>query len=228
MNKWRKRPAATLALLALSASLLALPFLSACSSRAAKGAGIGAAIGGVVGGLIGNTKDKTAEGAVIGAAVGGATGAIIGDYMDRQAKELETIEGATVERVGEGIVVTFDGGILFAYDSAELTPTAQSRLGEMANVMKEYGETDIRIDGHTDSQGAASYNQGLSERRAASVKGYLSGRGVHSYRMVTYGFGEERPIADNSTAAGRAQNRRVEVAIVANEDLVAQAQREAN
>lgn len=224
MNKWSRNPIGVLAGLALVATLATTPFLSSCaSSRAAKGGGIGAAIGAVVGGMIGNTKDETAKGAVLGAAIGGATGAIIGDYMDRQAKDLEKIEGAEVERVGEGIVVTFDGGILFGYDSAELTQQAQAQLREMAEVMREYEKTDIRIDGHTDSQGAAEYNQKLSERRAASVKNFLVGSGLDDSRMVTYGFGEERPVADNSTAAGRAENRRVEVAIVANEELVAQA-----
>lgn len=199
---------------------LVLALAPACNtSKTVKGGAIGAAAGGVVGGVIGKSTGNTAAGVIIGAAVGGTAGAVIGKYMDKQAKELEEVEGATVERVGEGILVTFDSGLLFGFDSYALTATTKNNLNEMADVLKKYGETEITIEGHTDSKGTDSYNQTLSERRAKSVADYLVTQGVTRSRMTTRGYGETRPVDTNDTDAGRAQNRRVEVAIVANEEL---------
>jgi outer membrane protein OmpA-like peptidoglycan-associated protein len=217
----------------LTATLIALlaiaPILSSCAtSKAGRGAMIGAGAGAVLGGIIGNTKDKTAEGAIIGAAVGGAAGAVIGDYMDRQAKELDKdLQGAKVERVGEGIKITFDSGLLFDTNKSELRADVLAQLDKMATTVNKYPDTVIRVDGHTDSQGSDEYNQGLSERRAMAVKAALVDRSVAPARMVTFGFGETRPTASNDTSEGRQLNRRVEVAIIADEKLRAQAEKQA-
>jgi outer membrane protein OmpA-like peptidoglycan-associated protein len=197
-------------------------FLFSCAnwSSTGKGAAAGAGAGGVLGGVIGSKKGSTAGGAVIGAAVGGAAGAAIGRYMDRQAKELEEeVKNAEVERVGEGIKVTFESGILFGFDSYSLTPAAQENVQELARILNEYPDTQIMVEGHTDNRGTAQYNKGLSERRASSVANYLKMQGVSSDRVSTMGHGFDQPVADNETDAGRAKNRRVEVAIWANEEL---------
>lgn len=216
-------------LVGLVALLAATPLLSSCaSSRTAKGAGIGAAAGAILGGVIGNSKDKTAEGAIIGAAVGGAAGAIIGNYMDKQAKELdEDLEGARVERVGEGIKITFTSGLLFDTNSATLQSASQGNVASLAATLNKYPETVIRIDGHTDAQGADDYNLGLSDRRAQSVKSSLVDLGVAPSRMVTFGYGESRPVASNDTSDGRQLNRRVEVAIIADDELRERAMKQA-
>ena len=194
----------------------------ACSSMSntQKGAVIGAAGGGAVGAIIGKKVGSTAKGAIIGAAVGGTAGAIIGRRMDKQAEELAMeIPGARVERVGEGIVVTFDSGLLFAYDSDAITGAARENLANLAESLGKYSDTDVLIVGHTDATGSDSYNQGLSERRAASAAAYLASQGVTRTRVQTTGRGEGEPIESNDSAEGRAQNRRVEVVIVANEQL---------
>jgi outer membrane protein OmpA-like peptidoglycan-associated protein len=216
-------------LLGLVALLAATPLFSSCAtSGAAKGAGIGAAAGAIVGGIIGNSQDKTAEGAIIGAAVGGAAGAIIGDYMDRQAEELDKdLEGARVERVGEGIKITFTTGLLFDTNSATLQSASQSNLSSLAKTLNKYDDTVIRIDGHTDAQGADDYNLGLSDRRAQSVKSSLVDLAVVPGRMFTFGYGETRPVASNDTSDGRQLNRRVEVAIIANDELRERAMKQA-
>ena len=201
------------------ALILALS-LGCNASKTAKGAAIGGAAGGVIGGVIGKSTGNTAAGIIIGSAVGGTTGAVIGDYMDRQAEEIaEEVEGAEVARVGEGILITFDSGLLFGFDSYALTATTRENLSEMADILNKYPDTDITVDGHTDSVGSEEYNQQLSERRANSVADYLAAQGVSRSRITTHGYGETRPVATNETDAGRAQNRRVEVAIVANEEL---------
>lgn len=198
-----------------------------CATRAQTGAAVGAGSGAVVGGLIGRAAGNTAAGAIIGAAVGGAAGAVIGNYMDRQAAEMERdLEGATIERIGEGIKITFDSGLLFAYNSAELEAPARANLTNLATILNKYDDTDILLEGHTDSDGAAEYNLGLSERRAQSVSEYLAGLEVLSTRFTVMGYGEVQPIATNETAAGKAQNRRVEVAIMANDELKAAARRQ--
>ena len=198
-----------------------------CATRSQTGAAVGAGSGAVVGGLIGRAAGNTAAGAIIGAAVGGAAGAVIGNYMDRQALEMEQdIEGARIERIGEGIKITFDSGILFAFNSANLESEARRNLTSLATILNKYDDTDILLEGHTDSDGAADYNLGLSRQRAQSVNDFLSGLEVLGSRFTVKGYGEEQPITTNDTVDGKAQNRRVEVAIMANDDLKATARRQ--
>jgi outer membrane protein OmpA-like peptidoglycan-associated protein len=190
------------------------------TSRTAKGGAIGAGAGGAIGGAIGSKSDNTAKGAILGAVIGGTAGALIGKYMDKQAEELdEELEGADVERVGEGIKITFDSGILFAFDSAKLSPTAKDNVAEMAETLKKYEDTNILIEGHTDSIGPDDYNKQLSEERADSVSDYLISLGVENARINEVGYGENQPVATNETERGRQLNRRVELAIFANEEL---------
>ena len=204
---------------------VALVFATGCNtSKAVKGGAIGGTVGGVVGGVIGKNNGSGTKGAIIGSVVGGAAGAVIGDYMDKQAEEIEQIEGAEVERVGEGIMVTFDSGILFEFGKYSLTEASKVELNRMADVFKKYPETDIMIDGHTDSVGSDATNQRLSEQRAASVADYLAQMGIDRLRMQTVGHGETMPVASNDTDEGRAANRRVEVGITANEQLQEKAQ----
>lgn len=197
--------------------------LSGCStienlSGTEKGAAAGTAGGAVAGGLIGRATGSTARGAIIGAIVGGTVGAIIGRQMDRQAEELEDeLPNATVERVGEGIQVTFDSGILFDFDSSQLRPEARQNLRELAQSLSSYDNTEVLIVGHTDSVGRAEYNQGLSERRAQAAAAYVMEQGVRPSRVRTMGRGEDEPVASNETEAGRQENRRVEIAIFASE-----------
>jgi len=196
-------------------------------SAKAKGAIIGAGAGGVVGGVIGKQSGSTTKGAIIGAVVGGTAGAIIGHQMDQQAKELQqNIPGATVERVGEGIQVTFDSGLLFAFDSDAVLSAARSNLNALASSLNKYPKSDLLIVGHTDAVGSDDYNQGLSDRRARAAASYLISRGVNRQIMVL-GAGESEPVATNDTDEGRQQNRRVEIAIYASEDLKNAALREA-
>jgi outer membrane protein OmpA-like peptidoglycan-associated protein len=191
---------------------------SACASMSQKerGAVIGAGAGAAIGGVIGNQTGSTARGAIIGAVVGGAAGAIIGHQMDQQAKEIDqSIPGAKVERVGEGIQVTFESGLLFDFDSDVIKPTAAANLQELARSLNKFPNSNILIVGHTDSQGDDAYNMGLSQRRANSAAAYLRAQGVPSTRLTTSGRGEAEPVASNDTEVGKAQNRRVEVAIYA-------------
>jgi outer membrane protein OmpA-like peptidoglycan-associated protein len=189
-------------------------------SRKQKGAAAGAAAGGVIGGIIGKKAGNTAVGAILGAAIGGAAGAYIGDYMDKQAAEIERdIQGATVERVGEGIKITFDSGILFDVDKATLKDRSRAELGDLAVILSKYEDTDILLEGHTDATGSEEYNLELSRKRAQSVANQLAAEGVNATRFTIMGYGESQPIADNETDAGRALNRRVEVAIYANDKL---------
>ncbi|MFO7607796.1 MAG: OmpA family protein [Candidatus Krumholzibacteriia bacterium] len=197
----------------------------ASMSRQQKGAVIGAGSGAVIGGVIGNQAGNTAVGAIIGAAVGGAAGAYIGNYMDNQAEEIERdLEGATVERVGEGIKITFDSGILFAVDRAELQAAARQNLTDLAVILNKYADTAVLIEGHTDASGSDEYNLGLSRNRAQAVANFLEGRQVLPTRFTIMGYGESQPVADNATADGRAANRRVELAIMANDKLKGVAQ----
>ncbi|MGD1892182.1 MAG: OmpA family protein [Cyclobacteriaceae bacterium] len=203
-------------------------FLSGCASmnNTTKGGAIGAGAGGALGAVIGNASGNTAVGAIIGAAVGGTAGALIGRQMDKQAEELQKdLENATVERVGEGIKITFDSGLLFDVNSDELRSATKEDLSEMAETLKKYDDTNILIEGHTDSTGSEEYNQNLSEKRASSVACYLSSLGVANNRLITEGYGEEQPVAENDTQAGRQQNRRVEVAIYANDKMKKAAKR---
>ena len=194
--------------------------LTACAgmSQKQKGAVIGATTGAAVGGVIGNQTGSTARGAIIGAIVGGAAGAIIGHQMDQQAKELQQdIPGATVSRVGEGIAVTFASGILYPFNSTEILPAGKENLQSLANSLEKYPNSDVLIVGHTDSVGTDAYNLDLSQRRAQAASAYLQSLGVPASRLHAVGKGESEPIQPNDTDAGRAQNRRVEIAIYASE-----------
>lgn len=201
-------------------SIVALLGSAACTSTQ-KGGAVGAGTGAVLGGLIGKmANDNTATGAIIGAAVGGAAGLYIGHYMDEQAEEMQRdLENARVERVGEGIKITFDSGILFAVNKADLQPAAQSNLNELAVILKKYADTNVLVEGHTDSTGSEEHNMELSKRRAQSVVNYLIGNEVSGSRMSMMGYGESQPVAENESAEGRQANRRVELAIWANDKL---------
>lgn len=193
-----------------------------------KGAVIGAAAGGAVGTAVGSKVGNTAGGAVIGAVVGGTAGAIIGHQMDQQAKELEmAVEGARVERVGEGIVVTFENGILYPFDSSRVLPEGRENLSKLAASLQKYPKTEVLIVGHTDAKGTDAYNYRLSQERAAAAASLLAANGVSGARIHTEGRGEAEPIASNETETGRQLNRRVEIAIYASEALRQQAQRQA-
>ncbi|CAM4347121.1 OmpA family protein [Gillisia limnaea] len=194
-----------------------------------KGAVIGAGSGAVIGGVIGNnTGDgNSALGAIIGGVVGGAAGAYIGNKMDKQAQKIEQeIPGAEVERVGEGINVTFDesSGIYFDTEKFNINSASQETLNKLAGIFKEYPDTNILVEGHTDSSGSDSYNLTLSKNRAQAVSNYLVTNGVPKNRFDTKWYGESQPKYDNSTAEGRSKNRRVELAIVANEELKKEAE----
>jgi outer membrane protein OmpA-like peptidoglycan-associated protein len=203
---------------------MAFLLLAACATKAGTGAIIGTAGGAVVGGVIGKVAGSTAKGAIIGAVIGGAAGAIIGSRMDKQAKEIETtVEGAKVERVGEGIQVTFDSGLLFDFDSNVLREAAKTNLRAMADNLAKYPDTNLLILGHTDQLGSEAYNQGLSERRANAAASYLISQGINGARLGTRGLGETEPVATNETEAGRQANRRVEVAIYASQEARAAA-----
>lgn len=196
------------------------------TSNAVKGGVIGGAGGAVVGGIVGNELGNTAAGAIIGAVVGGTAGALIGNHMDEQAEEMENeIEGAEVERIGEGIKLTFDSGILFAYDSSVLQPNAKTNIYKLADILNKYPDSNILIAGHTDSDGTEQYNQSLSERRAQAVSDYTKLQGVNPSRLSVIGIGEMEPVSTNESVEGKQLNRRVEIAIFANEDLKAAAER---
>ena len=200
---------------------------SACQSlntNKEKGAVIGAAGGAAAGAVIGKATGSTARGAIVGAAVGGAAGAIIGHQMDQKAKEIQqTVAGADVTRVGEGLVVTFDSGLLFDFDSDQLRAESKKNLDNLASSLKDFGDSKLLIVGHTDSQGSDDYNLDLSRRRAAAAASYLESRNVSAARVQTSGRGETEPIGTNDTDAGRQQNRRVEVAIYASDKMKADA-----
>ena len=194
-----------------------------------KGAAIGTASGAVIGGILGNNIGKgknAALGAVLGGIVGGVAGGVIGNKMDKQAKDIKNaLPGAEVERVGEGIKITLSENMVnFAFNSAELTSSAKTNLDKLATVLINNPDTNINIYGHTDNKGTAQVNQKISENRANSVKNYLISKGIASSRMITMGRGFSEPIASNDTDAGRAQNRRVEFAITANEEMIKDAQ----
>ncbi len=213
----------TTTVMALSLALLAP---SCKQSKTAQGGAIGAAAGGAVGAVIGHQYENTALGAIIGAAVGGTAGALIGRHMDKQAEELRNdLEGAEVERVGEGIKITFASGLLFDVNKSDLSAASQTNLIELAETLKKYEDTNILIEGHTDSTGTDAINEKLSRERAQSVTQFLQSRGVAASRITSEGYGSKQPVADNTTEAGRAENRRVEVAIYANEKMKKAAER---
>lgn len=204
----------------VAALALATLTLSGCASLSnkEKGAAIGVAVGGAAGGVIGKHQGSTAKGAIIGATVGGVIGGVIGHQMDQQAKELEqNIPGAIVERVGEGIQVTFESGLLFDFDSDRVKTDAAQNLKNLAASLDKYPNSSLLIVGHTDAVGSDSYNQTLSDRRARSTALYLAGQGVDAGRLRTMGLGETEPVAPNDSDTGMQKNRRVEVAIYASD-----------
>ena len=203
---------------------LAIAPLGCGMSNAGKGGliggGAGAAVGAGIGAAISKDAKGAAIGAIIGAAVGGTAGAIIGHQMDKRAEEIQQdLEGAKIERVGEGILVTFDSGILFDVNKADLKPAAKENIKNLAEVLKKYEDTDVVIVGHTDSTGADAYNEELSKKRADAVASYARQQGIDPKRIKIVGEGEAAPVADNESDLGRAANRRVEVAIFANEEM---------
>ena len=204
----------------LAVSLVFLSLGCASMNKAQKGALIGGGTGAAVGGIIGKKAGNTAVGAIAGAAVGGMAGGYIGKRMDKQAAEMEEeLEGAEVKRVEEGIQLTFDSGLLFDVGKAALKPETKANLNKLSESLKKYPDTDILIEGHTDSTGSEEMNLGLSRQRAQSVSNYLASLGVDPRRLTIMGYGESQPIATNDTPSGRQENRRVEIAIMANEDL---------
>lgn len=210
--------------------LVAAGLVSACNaSRAVKGGAIGTGAGAGIGAVIGDQvggKDGTAVGAIIGAVVGGTAGALIGRHMDKQAEELRNdLEGATVTRVGEGIKITFDSGLLFAVNKSELNAASETNLKELATTLNKYDDTEVLIEGHTDADGADDHNQELSEARARSVQRFLVAQGLKAGRTTTMGYGETQPVEENTTAEGKAKNRRVEIAIYANDRMKKAAER---
>ncbi len=209
----------------LSATML----FTSCASlnKTQKGGAIGAVGGGAMGAIIGKVAGNTGLGAIIGAAVGGATGAVIGHKMDKQAAEIaKTVPDAKVERVGEGIVVEFSSNVLFGFDSSNLSADAKVNLDKLVKILNVYPDTDIEVQGHTDSKGSQSYNQSLSESRAGAVSEYLYNNGISNTRIRTKGFGENMPKYDNNTENGRSQNRRVEFLITANEKMKTESAKE--
>lgn len=203
--------------------IVAVPMIAALAAgcglnKAQQGAVIGAGAGGAAGAVVGNQTGSTVRGAIIGAVVGGAAGAIIGHQMDRQADELRyEIPGAVVTRVGEGITITFPEGSLFATNSDQLLPTARDNMRRFAASLVKYPSTRAMIVGHTDGTGSTDYNTALSVRRAQSAASFLTTEGVTSARITAVGRGEAEPLATNDTDAGRQLNRRVEVAIFADD-----------
>ena len=210
---------------------LAVMIIAGCSSmnRTQKGAAVGTAAGGAGGAVIGKASGNAALGAIIGAAVGGTAGAVIGHQMDKQAEEIaRTVPDVQVIRVGEGIVVEFRSNVLFGFDQSTLSANAKSNLDNLIVVLESYPETDIEVQGHTDSKGRVSYNQSLSERRASAVAEYLALKNVNTNRLTIIGFGELLPKYLNDTEEGRAKNRRVEFLITANEKMKAEAEEQAS
>ena len=191
----------------------------ACNtSNRTKGAIIGATAGAATGAIVG--KKNKAVAIILGAAIGGVAGGLIGEYMDKQAAKIdEELENATVERVGEGILITFDSGILFDFDSYALKSSTRENLEELAPTLIKYDDTNVLVLGHTDSTGSDAYNETLSERRANAVDNFLVSRGVAMSRLSSEGYGETDPVATNETEEGRQLNRRVEVIVVANKEL---------
>jgi len=226
----------TTCILAISIALISLS--TSCeatknANNAQKGGVIGAAGGAVIGAILGNNIGKGGNseiGAVIGGVVGGTAGVLIGNRMDKQAQKIEEeIPGAQVERIDDAIVITFDegSGVYFATNKSDLNAQSQENLNKLSNVMKEYADTNILVVGHTDSTGPYEYNMTLSRDRAMSVTAFLTGKGISSGRFTTKWFGPDQPTHDNSTAEGRAKNRRVNVAIVPNQKMIDDAKKDA-
>ncbi|MBC7653857.1 MAG: OmpA family protein [Oligoflexus sp.] len=212
--------------LGLVAAFGVTAIMPACNSltKTQKGAGIGAVAGGTIGALIGKKAGNTAVGAIIGGAIGGTAGAYIGKNMDKQAKEIEqTVPGAEVIPAGEGIIVKFDSGLLFEFGKASLSADAKQNINNLASSLNKYPNTNIMVIGHTDNVGSDPFNMNLSRERATSVRTYAMNQGVSASRLKTEGKGETEPISSNDTDEGRMQNRRVEIVIVANDAMKAEA-----
>jgi outer membrane protein OmpA-like peptidoglycan-associated protein len=209
--------------------VIAFLIMGCNATKTQKGAAIGGAAGAVGGNIIGRAAGNSTLGTIIGAAVGGTAGAIIGHDMDKQAKQIkDQIPGAKVERIDEGIKVEFNEKILFAFSKSDLSDSAKMNLDKLATALTNYPNTNIEIQGHTDSRGTDEYNMGLSLRRANAVRDYLASQGIDSKRMTVRGFGESAPAYSNDTQEGMAQNRRVEFLITANEKMKADAEKQAN
>ncbi len=207
------------------------------SSNKSRGIAVGAASGAVIGGVIGNNvgnKNNTALGAILGAAIGGVAGGIIGNNMDKQADKIKAeVPGANVERVGEGINVTFDennpdgskAGVYFKSNDYSISSNSQLALKKLQKVFNEYPDTNILIEGHTDNVGSESSNLLLSQRRAIAAENYLAAEGVSNNRLITKWYGESQPKVENNSEANKATNRRVQFVITANEKMKEQAKR---
>jgi outer membrane protein OmpA-like peptidoglycan-associated protein len=207
-------------LLTMLIAIVSQIFIGCNATNTTKGGAIGAGVGGAIGGAIGHRSDNTVVGAIIGATVGGAAGALIGRQMDKQAEELKRdLEGAQVERVGEGILITFESGLVFDHDSYGLREETKSNLMKLSETLKKYDDTNILIEGHTDNTGEGTYNQKLSENRAAAVEDFLLTQGIKDNRVTTKGYGETQPLDSNDSEVGKQKNRRVEVAIYANNEM---------
>ena len=217
-------------------SLVALSTIigfSSCSTwnnanKTERGAAVGVGGGAIAGGIIGKMTGNTALGALIGAAVGGGAGALIGKKMDQQAEDIKTqVPGAKVERVDEGITVEFSSNVLFGFDSYSLTDASRQTLNSLITILNKYPDTNLEVQGHTDNKGTAEYNMGLSIKRATTVADYLKANGVTPSRITTKGYGLTAPKYSNDTEDGRAQNRRVEFLITANQQMQQQAKQQA-
>jgi outer membrane protein OmpA-like peptidoglycan-associated protein len=207
----------------LALLLAAIVPLTGCASMTGtqRGAVIGAGAGGAVGAAIGKATGSTARGAIIGAAIGGTAGAVIGRQMDKQGDELEDdLENATVERLGEGLLITFASGLLFDFDSDVIMGNARTNLTDLARSLQNYPNTEVLIVGHTDATGTDSYNMDLSRRRAAAARAFLVSQGIPGDRIRVEGRGETEPVGSD------AENRRVEVAIFADEETREELQRQ--
>ncbi|MCF6401589.1 OmpA family protein [Chitinophaga filiformis] len=192
-----------------------------------KGAVIGVGGGAATGAVIGKAAGNTALGAIIGAAVGGGAGVLIGKKMDKQAQEIKNqVPNATVERVGEGINVTFASGVLFGFDKSDLTAQAQTNIKELATILNKYPDTYVRVEGHTDTTGTYDYNMKLSERRAIAVSNFLKAQGVAANRVQPYWYGATQPKVPNTSDENKAKNRRVEFSIFANDKMKSEAKKE--
>lgn len=214
----------------LAGFLIAAIFFAGCKTmnKSQKGAVIGTAGGAAAGAVIGKVAGNTVLGAIIGAGVGGVAGAVIGRKMDKQAEEIKKeIPDVEVVRVGEGIVIEFKSQVLFGFDQSNLTTDARANLDKLIIILQKYPDTDIEVQGHTDSKGTTRYNESLSERRASAVSYYLSAKAIGASRLTTTAFGETMPKYTNTTEAGQTQNRRVEFLISANEKMKADAAKEA-
>ncbi len=209
---------------ALIAAMAALP-LSACVTNPETGnkriskavlGGAGGALGGyLLGDLIGGRSDRTEK--ILGAGIGAVAGAGAGYYMDQQEKKLRQQTagtGVTVVREGDNLVLDMPSELTFAVGSANIEPNFRATLDKVASTLGQYEKTYVDVMGHTDSTGTDDFNQGLSERRASSVAGYLGSRGIQQARLATKGYGESQPVASNTTEDGRAANRRVEIRLV--------------